>query len=76
MIIVSARAKGQNTPDGYYDMEKMQDALLKKGVQVKVCGACINARGLTIPELVEGEELGSMKILMDWINASDKVFTF
>ena len=73
--VVSAK-KGQKTPDGYYNMEKMLGALIKKGVQVKVCGACINARGLTIPELVEGVELGSMKILADWINTSDKVISF
>ena len=73
--VVSAK-KGQKTPDGYYNMEKMLGALIKKGVQIKVCGACINARGLTIPELVEGVELGSMKILVDWVSISDKVISF
>jgi uncharacterized protein involved in oxidation of intracellular sulfur len=33
--VVSAK-KGQKTPDGYYNMEKMIVVLLKKGVQVKV----------------------------------------
>jgi len=73
--IVSAK-KGQSTPQGYYNMEKMLVALIKKGVDVKVCGACINARGLTIPELVDGSELGSMKILVNWISQSDKVINF
>jgi uncharacterized protein involved in oxidation of intracellular sulfur len=73
--VVSAK-KGQNTPQGYYNMEKMLGNLIQKGVQVKVCGACINARGLAIPELVQGVELGSMKILVEWINESNKVISF
>jgi uncharacterized protein involved in oxidation of intracellular sulfur len=73
---VASAKKGQSTPQGYYNMEKMLGVLIKKGVQVKVCGTCINARGLTIPELVEGIELGSMKILVDWISESDKVISF
>jgi uncharacterized protein involved in oxidation of intracellular sulfur len=73
--VVSAK-KGQRTPDGYYNMEKMLMALIKKGVRVATCGTCINARGLSISELVEGVEKGSMKILSDWITESDKVISF
>lgn len=73
--VVSAK-KGQKTPDGYYNMEKMLQSLVGKGVVVKVCGACINARGLDIPELVEGIGRGSMKILTQWIKESDKVVSF
>jgi len=73
---VCSAKKGQNTPQGYYNMEKMIRSLIKRGVQVKVCGACIDARGLTIPELIEGVERGSMKILVDWINGSDRVINF
>jgi uncharacterized protein involved in oxidation of intracellular sulfur len=73
--IVSAK-RGQNTPEGYYNMEKMLQSLVAKGVEVRVCGACIKARGLTIPELVDGVGLGSMKILVDWIKNSGKVINF
>ena len=73
--VVSAKT-GQSTPDGYYNMEKMLKVLIRKGVEVRVCGACIDARGFTIPDLVEGVERGSMKILTDWISTSDKVINF
>ena len=43
---------------------------------MKVCGACINARGLDPSELVEGVEKGSMKILAEWIRDSDRVVSF
>ncbi|MCW4051493.1 MAG: DsrE family protein [Candidatus Bathyarchaeota archaeon] len=73
---VVAANKGQKTPDGYYNMEKMLQSLVSKGVEVKVCGACIDARGLVGSDLVEGVERGSMKILATWIKESDKVVSF
>ncbi len=73
---VASAKTGQRTPDGFYNMEKMLGAMLKKGVEIIACGTCINARGLDIPELVGGVERGSMKILVEWIRDSDKVITF
>lgn len=73
---VVAAKRGQKTPDGYYNMEKMLRALIKRGVEVKVCGACINTRGLDPSELVEGVEKGSMKILAEWIRDSERVVSF
>ena len=73
---VVAAKRGQRTPDGFYNMEKMLQALIQRGVEVKVCGTCINARGLDPSELVEGVEKGSMKILAEWIRDSDRVVSF
>jgi uncharacterized protein involved in oxidation of intracellular sulfur len=73
---VASAKTGQKTPEGFYNMEKMLTAMLNKGVEVKTCGTCINARGLDIPDLVEGVERGSMKILVDWIRDSEKVISF
>ncbi|MFH2111297.1 MAG: DsrE family protein [Candidatus Bathyarchaeota archaeon] len=73
---VVAAKRGQKTPDGFYNMEKMLQALIHRGVEVKVCGTCITARGLDPSELVEGVEKGSMKILAEWIRDSDRVVSF
>ena len=73
--IVSAK-KGQKTPDGYYNMEKMLKSLKMKGVQVKACGSCMDARGMTADDFVDGVERGTMKILATWIKKSDKVVCF
>lgn len=73
---VAAAKRGQRTPEGFYNMEKMLQALVQRGVEVKVCGTCINARGLDPSELVEGVEKGSMKILSEWIRDSDRVVSF
>ena len=73
---VSSAKKGQKTPDGYYNMEKMLRVLANKGVNIKACGTCLNARGLNISELVDGVERGSMKVLSEWVTVSDKVISF
>ena len=73
---VTSAKKDQNTPVGYYNMEKMLRALLMKGVEVKTCGSCIDARGLKIEELVDGVERGTMKILATWVKEADKVVCF
>ena len=73
--VVSAK-KGQKTPEGYYNMEKMLESLVSRGVEVKTCGACIDARGIKETDLVEGVQRGSMKILATWIKESDKVLSF
>ena len=73
--IVSAK-KGQKTPDGYYNMEKMLKSLKMKGVTVKACGSCMDARGMLADEFVDGVERGTMKILATWIKESDKVVCF
>ena len=73
---VASAKTGQKTPQGFYNMEKMLAAMLNKGVAVKACGTCINARGLDVSELVEGVERGSMKTLVEWIRDSDKVINF
>lgn len=57
-------------------MEKMLRALVKKGVTVMACGTCLNARGLDNSELVDRVERGSMKILSEWVQISDKIISF
>lgn len=73
---VSSVKKGQKTPDGYYNMEKMLKVLVNKGVEIKACGSCIDARGLDVEDLVEGVERGTMKILATWVKESEKVVCF
>ena len=73
--VVSAK-KGQKTPDGYYNMERMIKSLMQRGVEVKTCGACIDARGIKVEDLVDGVERGSMKILATWVKESDRLLSF
>ncbi len=65
--------KGQKADVRVEDM--LRDAI-NSGVTVKLCGKCMQARGLSQDELVEGAEIGTMKELVEWVERSDKVLTF
>ena len=66
----------QNTPSGYYNIERMLKATIVKGAKVKICGGCAEARGLKSIPLIEGTELSTMAELTNWVEDSDKVITF
>lgn len=73
---VSIAKKGQNPPEGYYNLEKMLTDLVRKGVEVHACGTCARSRGLKLEDLVEGVQIGTMVGLATWIEKSDTVLTF
>ena len=66
----------QNTPNGYYNIERKLKVILSKGAKVKICGSCAEARGLKNAQLIEGSEKSSMAELTKWVIDSDKVVTF
>ena len=66
----------QNTPNGYYNIERMIKLILTKGAKVKICGSCADARGLKNAPLIEGTEISTMAELTNWVVDSDKVITF
>jgi uncharacterized protein involved in oxidation of intracellular sulfur len=41
---VTAALKAQNTPQGYYNIERMLKSVIAKGGQVKLCGTCCETR--------------------------------
>jgi uncharacterized protein involved in oxidation of intracellular sulfur len=58
--------RGQKTPNGYYNLERMLGAAIRHGVEVALCGTCMDARGLTEAELVDGAVRSSLEELADW----------
>ncbi|MBK6978203.1 MAG: DsrE family protein [Cytophagaceae bacterium] len=73
---VSAALPNQNTPNGFYNIERMLKLSLNKGAKVKLCGSCTDARGIRNLPLVEGAEISTLAELTDWVVDSDKVLTF
>jgi len=67
---------GQNTPEGYYNVERMLNSVLRKGGEVKSCGSCSQARGIDQLNFIEGVGLSNMKEFAQWTMESDKVFSF
>ncbi len=68
--------KGQRTPDGYYNLEKMLQVSSRQGVNVGSCGSCLDARAMRVEELAEGVHRGSMDELAQWTRWADKVVSF
>lgn len=50
---VACAKSGQQTPDGYYNVERMLKPIIRKGT-VLVCRTCAEARGLTREDLMDG----------------------
>ena len=73
---VGAAKKGQVTPEGYYNLEKMLTDLAAKGVEVKLCGTCLKSRGIKDEELAPGAQRGPMMILANWVKEADRIVTF
>ena len=73
---VSCAIPNQNTPQGFYNIERMLKSIIQKGGIVKLCGSCADARGLKAIPLIEGTELSTMSQFTLWTVESDKVVTF
>ncbi|WEX12079.1 DsrE family protein [Chelativorans sp. AA-79] len=72
--VIAAR-KGQKTPDGYYNMERMLKRVLAKGA-VLLCGTCMDARGMTDDDVMVGAKRSTMDELGDATLGADKVLVF
>jgi len=66
----------QNTPQGYYNIERMLKSVIQKGGEVKSCCGCSQARGIDNIPFIEGVELNNMKEFAQWTVECDKVLTF
>jgi uncharacterized protein involved in oxidation of intracellular sulfur len=73
---VTCALPNQNTPQGYYNIERMLKSVLGKGGKVKACGTCADARGSRNVQLIEGAEISNMAELAQWTVEADKAFTF
>ena len=67
--------KDQSTPEGYYNIGRMIRGVTTRG-KIGSCGACMDARGLSNVQLIDGVHRSSMAELANWILGNDKVITF
>jgi uncharacterized protein involved in oxidation of intracellular sulfur len=66
----------QKVPQGHYNIEVMLRAVAKHGGQIGVCSSCMDARGISDAELVEGTHRSSMEELTAWTRQADRVLVF
>jgi len=68
--------KNQKTPDGYYNLERMIKAILRKNGLIYLCGTCLDARGITEDMIIEGTTRSTMGELGQLTEKAEKVITF
>ncbi len=73
--VVAAR-KGQKTPDGYYNMERMLKRVVVGKSKVLLCGTCMDARGMVEVDVMDGAHRSTMDELAASTIAADKVMIF
>jgi uncharacterized protein involved in oxidation of intracellular sulfur len=66
----------QQTPNGFYNIERMLRAVTNKSGEVGVCGTCMDARGLAPDELAEGTKRSTLDELTEWTQWADNVLVF
>lgn len=72
---VACAKAGQKLPKGYYNLELMVKSVARTG-DVLLCGTCMDARGLTDGELLEGAQRSTMDELAARTMAADRVLVF
>jgi uncharacterized protein involved in oxidation of intracellular sulfur len=73
---VSAAKANQRTPAGYYNLELMLKRIVAGNGTVLLCGTCMDARGMTAAELIEGARRSTIDELANATADADKVLVF
>ncbi len=72
----SCAKAGQQTPNGYYNLERMLKAVTNKRGEIGVCGTCMDARGIASDELAQGTMRSTLDELTEWTLWADRVLVF
>jgi uncharacterized protein involved in oxidation of intracellular sulfur len=73
--VIAGKAQ-QKTPEGYYNVEQMLRRVISSKGIVLLCGTCMNARGMSEAELLEGALRSTMDALANATIEADKVLIF
>lgn len=68
---------GQKVAEGYYNVQLMLGHIARATPEsVAACGTCMDARGLSGEELMEGARRGTLDQLADWSEWAEKIFVY
>lgn len=72
---VNCAKAGQKVPEGYYNVQLMLGKVIRKG-EVALCGTCMDARGLSETEIIDGAKRSTLAQLAEWTVEADKILVF
>ena len=67
--------RGQKTPTGYYNVERMLKPILRRG-SVLACETCLEVRGFSQEDLVEGVRVAKLGELAQLTLEADRVIVY
>lgn len=73
---VACAKAGQKVPQGFYNLADMVRMVANAGAEVALCATCLDARGITDAECVDGARRGSMEELTSWTLWADSLLVF
>jgi tRNA 2-thiouridine synthesizing protein D len=68
--------KSQKPAQGLINYGQLLENLIQGGSEVKACVVCVEARGLTQTDLMDGVKIATVHELVEWTVNSDKVIVF
>ncbi len=68
--------KGQKPASDQPNLTEYLEDLISGGQEVKACGVCMQARGLSETDVITGVKAATMHELVDWTTNSDKIVVF
>lgn len=72
----SSAHRNQKLPQGFYSIEVMLGTVIRHGGEVGICGTCMDARGLSDNDIIEGTRRSNLAELAEWTVWADKVLVF
>ncbi|ABE45830.1 DsrE/DsrF/TusD sulfur relay family protein [Polaromonas sp. JS666] len=66
----------QKVPTGFYNLEVMLGSVVSHAGVIGVCGTCMDARGISVDDLIQGSHRSSLDELTQWTTWADKVLVF
>jgi uncharacterized protein involved in oxidation of intracellular sulfur len=72
----SCAKSGHRVPQGFYNLNRMLQVVTQHRGEVGVCGSCMDARGITDPELQQDTRRSTLEELTDWTLWADRVLVF
>ena len=73
---VSCARHGQQTPNGYYNLERMITLAVRHSATCGACGSCMDARALSDDALIPGVHRSSIEELSAWTLEADKIIVY
>jgi len=72
----SSAHRNQKVPSGFYNIEVMLGNVARHDCEIGVCGTCMDARGISDGDILDGGHRSTMAELVEWTGWADKVLVF